>query len=137
VNGPVLLYDGTCAFCAEGVQVVLRHDRRKLLRFAPLEGEFGAAVRQRHRELAGLDTMVWVDPPHGSVPERIFVRSCAGLRLAAYLGGVWRAALLGWLLPRAVRDALYDFIARHRHGLSTTQPQCMVPHGDARDRFLA
>ena len=136
MNWPVLLYDGACGFCAEGVQVVLRHDRRRLLRFAPLEGEFAAAVRRRHQALAAVDSMVWVEPPHGSTPERVFIRSGAGLRVAAYLGGVWRAALVGWLLPRPLRDALYDFIARHRHDLSN-RPRCVIPQDDVRDRFLA
>ena len=58
----VLLYDGTCGFCADSVQLVLRHDRRRTLRFASLQGAFGTAVRARHPELARADTVVWVDP---------------------------------------------------------------------------
>jgi predicted DCC family thiol-disulfide oxidoreductase YuxK len=134
---PVLLYDGTCGFCAESVQVVLRFDRRGHLRFAPLDGEFGAEVRSRHPELAGVDSMVWVDPPRGDRPERVLVRSSAGLRIASYLGGIWRAALLGWLLPRPLRDGLYDFVARHRHRIAGAHDSCLVPGPSVRDRFLS
>ena len=41
-HGPVLLYDGDCGFCAESVQLVLRHERRRRVRFAPLQGVFAA-----------------------------------------------------------------------------------------------
>ena len=133
---PVLLYDGTCGFCAESVQLILRHDRRGALRFAPLEGTFGRSVRARHPAVADVDSMMWVDPPRGGRPERVFIRSTAGLRIAAYLGGVWRVALLGWLLPRVLRDGLYDFVARHRHQLTGSREVCVVPSPVTRDRFL-
>src|SRR5687768_4535202 len=55
---PVLLYDDTCGFCAESVQLVLKHDRRGTLQFASLYGSFGAAVLARHPHLAGVDSMV-------------------------------------------------------------------------------
>jgi predicted DCC family thiol-disulfide oxidoreductase YuxK len=131
----VLLYDGTCAFCAESVQTVLRYDRRGTLKFAPLHGVFSASVRARHPELGSIDSMVWVEPaPGGS--QRVFVRSAAALRVARYLGGIWRVALLGRLLPEEVRDALYDFVARHRHRLARPQESCLVVPPEQSDRFL-
>src|SRR2546428_3475990 len=110
---PVLLYDGDCGMCAEGVQRVLRYDHRGTLRFAPLQGTFAASVRARHPELDDVDSMVWVEPA-GDGSERLFIRSSAGLRIARYLGGLWNVLLVGHLLPTFWRDALYDFIARHR-----------------------
>jgi predicted DCC family thiol-disulfide oxidoreductase YuxK len=131
----VLLYDGTCAFCAESVQTVLRHDRSGTLKFAPLHGVFAASVRARHPELESIDSMVWVDPaPGGS--EQVLVRSAAALRVARYLGGVWRVALLARLLPEAARDALYDFIARHRHRMARPPEGCLVVPQEQGDRFL-
>jgi predicted DCC family thiol-disulfide oxidoreductase YuxK len=134
-DAPVLLYDGECGFCAESVQLVLRHDRRRLARFAPLQGRFGAEIRARHPELAAVDSMLWVEPA-GPDRERIFDRSTAALHLARYLGGVWRVLLLGYLVPPSLRDRLYDFIARHRHQLSGTRPSCLVVPPNQRQRFL-
>src|SRR5688500_7691993 len=54
----VLLYDGTCGLCNGAVQLVLRHDRRGTLRFAPLQGEFGRAAFARHPEIQGVDSVV-------------------------------------------------------------------------------
>lgn len=132
---PVLLYDGACGFCAESVQLVLRHERRGRVRFAPLQGVFAASVRSRHPELQSVDSMLWVEPAESGA-DRVFVRSAAVLRLASYLGGVWRVLLLGYLLPTAVRDGLYDFIARHRHQVAGTRNTCVVVPPNLRDRFL-
>jgi predicted DCC family thiol-disulfide oxidoreductase YuxK len=133
---PVLLYDGTCGFCADSVQLVLRHDRRRTLRFASLQGAFGAAVRARHPELARADTVVWVDPASEGRGERVLLRSDAALEVAAYLGGWFHLARVAAILPRPLRDAAYDLVARHRHQLSGDGPSCLVPAPDARARFL-
>lgn len=135
---PVLLYDGECGFCAESVQLVLRYERRGTVRFAPLQGAFAASVRARHPEIASIDSMLWVEPAEANSgsSERIFVRSAAALRLVRYLGGVWRVLLLGYLLPARLRDALYDFVARHRHQIAGARDACLVIPSDRRHRFI-
>ncbi len=116
---PVLLYDGQCGMCTDGVQRVLRHDHQGTLRFAPLQGTFAATVKARHPELDSVDSMVWVEPA-GDGSEQLFIRSSAGLRIARYLGG----------------DALYDFVARHRHTIAGRSDHCLVPTPEIRSRFL-
>ena len=133
--GALLLYDGDCGFCAASVQLVLRHDRRRTLRFASLQGPTGAAIRARHPELAAVDSVIWVDDAGHAGAERVTVRSAAALRVARYLGRGWRVlGILGWLVPRPVRDAAYDLIARHRMRL--TAPACVLPDARERSRFV-
>jgi predicted DCC family thiol-disulfide oxidoreductase YuxK len=132
---PVLLYDGTCGFCTESVQTVLRHDRRGKMRFAALQGEFGRAVLARHPELQSIDSMILVEQAADGT-ERIAVKSDSALRIASHLGGIWRVMLLGRLVPRVVRDALYDFIARHRHQIKRSRQECLVPTPEFQSRFL-
>ncbi len=79
--------------------------------------------------------MIWVEDPD-STDERILIRSDAGLRIARYMGGVWHLARLGRVVPRPLRDAAYDFIARHRHQLVAGREQCYVPSPAVRRRFL-
>jgi predicted DCC family thiol-disulfide oxidoreductase YuxK len=136
LTGPVLLYDGTCGFCAESVQLVLRHDRRGTLRFAPIQGALGTAVRASHPELEGVDSMVWVEPRPTGASSRVLTRSDAGLRIARYLGGWWRLAGAFGVVPRPIRDAAYNLVARHRHRLLAGGPACLVPEPEVRARFL-
>lgn len=132
----VLLYDGTCGVCAASVQFVLRHERRHSLQFAALDGEFGAALRRSHPELAGVDSMLWVEAgPDGATGE-VLARSEAVLRVLRYLGGVWSLALLGAVVPRLIRDAAYDLFAKHRHRFVKPPDQCFMPTPDVRARFL-
>ena len=135
-DGPLLLYDGSCGFCARSVQFVLEHEgRRRTMCFAALESRVGKAVRSRCPELAGVDSVIWYEPATATRPDRVLVRSSAALAVARYLGGTWWVlGVLGWLVPRVIRDAVYDRIARHR--LEIASQACMLPTPDQRARFL-
>ena len=135
-DAPVLLYDGACGVCAWSVQFVLQHElpsRRGALRFAPLQGAFGTAVRARYAELQGVDSVVWFDPADRSTPVR--VRSDAALQTLRHLGGVWALmGALGRCVPRPVRDLVYNAIATRRMTLAA--PRCLLPTPEERQRFL-
>ena len=135
----LLLYDGTCGFCAESVQFVLRHEGAsdRSLRFASLQSPTGVDVRARHPELEGVDSVIWVEAGVAGQPERVFVRSAAVFRVLRYLGGVWTGlAVVGAIVPAFVRDAVYDWVARHRHQLIRRGKACLLPTPEQRERFV-
>lgn len=137
-RSPILLYDGTCGFCAWNVQFILRHDRRRrTLRFASLQSEAGTDLHARHPELRNIDSVIWLDPADGKNPERVLVRSAAVLRVLQYIGGPWRAlATLGSIVPRFLRDAVYDLVARNRQRLAGAGTSCLMPTPEERARFM-
>jgi predicted DCC family thiol-disulfide oxidoreductase YuxK len=56
---------------------------------------------------------------------------------ATYLGGGWRwMARVGRLVPRKLRDAVYDLVARNRHRLARRSERCLLPTPEQRRRFL-
>lgn len=134
----ILLFDGTCGFCAQSVQFVLaREKERHTLRFAALQSTIGTDVQSRHPELANVDSVIWFEPAAGGEPEAVYVRSTAALRVLRYLGGMWRPlGLLGLVVPRILRDAVYKLIAKHRHQIISTDPSCLLPTPEQRSRFL-
>jgi len=135
VSQNLLLFDGTCGFCAASVQFILRHERRGTLRFAPLQGRTADEVLRRHPELLGVDSMVWVEGL-GGPSETVRVRSGAVLQVASYLGRFWQVAQLGRLLPSRLADAVYDLVARHRHRIFQEPESCYLPPPEVRERFL-
>jgi predicted DCC family thiol-disulfide oxidoreductase YuxK len=121
------------------VRFVLRHDRRGTLRFAPLQSPFGQRVIEQHPHLRNVDSVVWFDESDvaamASGGPRISVRSDAALRVGQYLGGFWSiVARLARLVPRPLRDAAYNLIARYRYQLS--RQQCLLPSAEERRRFI-
>ncbi len=130
----LVLYDGECGVCQRGVQVLLRLDRKGRLRFAPLQGDAAADLRNRHADvLSGVDSLVLVQGL-GTAEESIYLRSTAAIRSVVTIGGAWRLAVLLLLIPRRWRDAVYNWIARRRHLLAP--PSCRLPSPEERNRFL-
>lgn len=134
LDGPILVYDGDCGFCARSVQFVLAHDRRGVVRFAARDGEAGRALRARHR-LEAVESLLWVDLRDGR--EVVYVYSDAVLQTAHYLGGAYRAlAALGGVVPRVLRDPVYNLIARMRRRILGGAAACHLPRPQELARML-
>ena len=127
---PVAFFDGVCNLCNRSVDFLLRHDRRGLLRFAPLQGPTFAAVARDHPELSGTDSFVLAER------GRVHVRSSAALRAAMALGGVWRLSGALLVVPRPLRDRAYDFLARRRYRWFGRRESCRLPTPELRARFF-
>jgi predicted DCC family thiol-disulfide oxidoreductase YuxK len=136
VRHAVLLYDGVCGLCNRLVEFVIRRDREGNLRYAPLQGRYGQAALKRHPALEGTDSVVFLVTSPRDGAEYAFVRSEAVLRLAAYLGGRWRILHLARLIPRPLRDLLYDTIARRRYAIFGRSDRCVIPTTHIRSRFF-
>jgi predicted DCC family thiol-disulfide oxidoreductase YuxK len=130
-NG-IVFYDGVCGLCDRWVRFILRRDKHKTLRFAPLQG---VSAKARPDLPAELRTVVFVTRV-GTLAEQSFARSEAALRLLDHVGGFWR--LISWLriIPRPIRDAVYDAIARRRYRWFGKFEACPLPPPEWRERFL-
>ncbi len=132
---PVLLYDGICGVCNGAVQTILRLDPHGSLRFAPLQGQFAEGVIDRHPNLSGVDSIVFVEDPGGPA-EQVAIKTDAALRVAEYLGGPWHAFRAAAVIPEPLRDRLYDGFARVRYRVFGTHDTCPIPPPEVRARFL-
>ena len=133
---PVLLYDGLCSFCNGAVQFVLKRDSRGAIRFAALQGDYAREVIARHPELAGVDSLILVEPDAATGIEKVYVRSAGALRTARYLDGAWRLTRALAIVPRPIRDWAYDLFARWRYRLFGRYDSCPIPTPEQRARFL-
>ena len=65
-----------------------------------------------------------------------YTKSTAVLRILRFLGGAWSTLYIFALIPRSVRDGIYDFIARHRYGWFGRTTSCRALTTDIADRFV-
>ena len=135
-SNPIVLYDGVCGLCNHAVQFLLKRDRRDRLRFASLQSDFAATLLKRHGvDNQDLDT-VYVVLDQGEAGEALLAKSDAFLQFAKEIGGVWSIARLGRIIPRPVRNWLYDFVARHRYQVFGKHETCMLPDPRHKHKFI-
>ena len=135
-SNPIVLYDGVCGLCNGAVQFLLKRDRGDRLRFASLQSDFAATLLKRHGvNHNDLDT-VYVVLNRGEGNEALLARSDAFLRLAKEIGGVWSIAGMGRIIPRPIRNWLYDLVARHRYQVFGKYESCMLPNPRHKHKFI-
>ena len=131
-GGPILLFDGVCNLCHGIVQWVISHDPAARFRFASLQSDAGRALLAAHRlPLDAMDTVVLI------AGDAHWQKSSAALEVLRQLGGAWALASALRFVPRPLRDAAYDWVARNRYGWFGKQSECWLPTPELRARFLA
>src|ERR1700723_2053571 len=128
-----IFYDGHCGLCHGAVRFIIARDPRgRLFRYAPLEGATFAALVPAEKR-AGLPDSVVVLTDDG----RLLIRSDASIHILRRLGGFWRGigAIIA-VIPLAIRDGVYNFIARVRYRVFGRRLEvCPVTPSELRARF--
>jgi predicted DCC family thiol-disulfide oxidoreductase YuxK len=128
----MLFYDGHCGLCHRAVTFVLAHDRGRAFRFAPLQGETFQKIVTPERQKTLPDSVVVM-----TGDGRLLVRSDAFLHIFLKLGGFWKVlAIVVRIVPRGVRDFVYDFVASIRFRVFGRREElCPVMPPELRARF--
>ena len=128
---PILLFDGVCNLCNSSVQWVIERDSAAKFRFASLQSETGQRILQEHHLPTGeLNTVVLVDS------GKVYTCSDVPLRIFGNLGGLWPMLKVLFIVPRPLRNAVYDWIARNRYKWFGKKEACWLPTPALKTRFL-
>jgi predicted DCC family thiol-disulfide oxidoreductase YuxK len=126
----VILYDGVCVFCSRWIRFVAKRDVARRFRFTAIQSDYG-------RRLAAAFGIDPADPDtnavvHGGIA---YFKSDAALTVLSYLPG-W-----GWVhvlrrLPKGLRDAVYNLVARNRYRIFGKYEACFIPDASIRARII-
>lgn len=128
---PVLLFDGVCNLCNSSVQFIIERDPDALFRFASLQSEEGQSLLQAFdNRPEDLSSVVLIQD------GQLYARSDAALKVARQLKGLWPLLYAFIVIPRRIRDAVYNWIAKNRYRWFGKQDACMMPTPGMSSRFL-
>ena len=128
----IILFDGVCNLCNSSVQFILKRDRMNLFQFASLQGHFGQELlRARQWKQDHFNSFILLE---GSI---IYTRSTAVLRVCKHLGGIWGFAYAFMIIPKFLRDAIYNLIAKNRYKWFGRREECWVPTPELQGKFLS
>ena len=127
----VVLFDGVCNLCSSSVQFIIAHNSKKNLRFASLQSDFGQAELRRYQLLPEVRTIVLIKD------GKAFTRSDAVLKICKDLNGLYPLLSLYEIVPRNLRDWIYNFIARNRYRWFGKKDQCWIPTPELQERFIS
>jgi predicted DCC family thiol-disulfide oxidoreductase YuxK len=128
----IILFDGVCNLCNASVSFVIERDRKNVFQFASLQSSFGQEVLKKHQlSSSDFDSMILLQ--NGTIHQR----SDAALRIAKELSGAWKLLYGFIIVPRFIRNGMYNFVARNRYKWFGKQEACMIPTPELKAKFIA
>src|SRR6478609_7099611 len=107
---PIILFDGICNLCNASVQYVIRHDSKQIFRFASLQSPFAQEILLNNNlPVKDFNSFVLVEN------NNIFTRSTAALKVARKLNGFIKLLYAFIIIPKFIRDAVYNIVAKNRY----------------------
>ncbi|OAZ42183.1 thiol-disulfide oxidoreductase DCC family protein [Paenibacillus polymyxa] len=129
----IVLVDGVCHFCQGATRFIIKRDPKGIFHFGSLQSEVGQELlRAGGLSTDQLDTLVLIED------GTYYTRSTAALRIAKRLRFPYPLAYVFILIPRFVRNAAYNWVARNRYRWfgKDEEDQCQIPPPEIRKRFF-
>ncbi|QLC25895.1 DUF393 domain-containing protein [Parasphingopyxis algicola] len=128
---PLIVFDGDCVLCSRSMRLILKLDRAERFRLTPAQGEIGQGL-YRHLGLPTDRFETYLLVADGTIHQR----STAIVEIAKRLGWPWKAGAALAIVPRPLRDALYNLVARHRYRIFGRRTACGIADPALRQRML-
>ena len=128
---PIILFDCVCNFCNGSVNFLIRQDKKNVFRFAALQSQTAQKLlAQYKKQKKGFESFVLMQD------GKAYEKSSAALKVLKKLPWYWKWAQVFWIVPKFIRDGVYDVIARNRYKWFGKKEECMIPTSEVRNRFL-
>jgi predicted DCC family thiol-disulfide oxidoreductase YuxK len=127
----IVLFDGICNLCNGSVNFILKHEEDPIFRFTSIQSETGKQL------------LKWCGLPDGFNDAVIYIEngtihqgSTAALKIGQSLKFPWSMiSSVGLLVPKVIRDWVYQQIATYRYQWFGKRDVCMVPTKELKARF--
>ena len=130
-DNPLVLFDGICNFCNYWVNFAIKRDKKNRLKFTPIQGETAKKILPQYSiSTNSLSSVIFIDK------GKAYTQSSAALKICRYLNGGWKLFYGLNIIPKPIRDFVYNIIARNRYKWFGKKDSCMIPSPEIKSRFL-
>jgi len=127
----VILFDGVCNLCNGAVNFIIDRDKTGKFKFASLQSIYGQEyLANNDFPHDDFESMVFQQGDH------VYTRSAAVLKIAQNMSGLWPLLYGFIIIPKFLRDAVYNYIASNRYRFFGKRDHCRVPTPELKAKFL-
>lgn len=128
---PIILFDGICNFCNSAVNFTLKRNTKADILFAPMQSSSGQKIlSQYHLPADRMESFVFIEN------KKPYKQSTAALKVCRHLNGLWPLCYGFIIIPKFIRDGIYNWVAKNRYKWFGVRQQCMIPTPEIKSRFL-
>ncbi len=130
-ENPIILFDGFCNLCNGAVQFVIKRDKKNCFTFASLQSDEGQKLLKKFDlPTTDFNSFILIED------DKAFTRSAAALKVAKNLNGLWSSLYGLMIVPKFIRDGVYNWVAKNRYKWFGKKNACMIPTPELKARFL-
>lgn len=122
----IIVFDGICGLCNKSIDLLMKLDTQKHFRYTSIQGEF---VKTLDIE-PDIDSIIFYE--NGI----LYYKSTAILKILRSLGGIWVISNVFYLIPKVIRDFIYDVIAKYRYKIFGKMESCRLPNAGEEELFI-
>lgn len=131
-NKGIIIFDGYCNLCSGLVNFLIKIDKKDYFRFAPLQSDWTRRILASHAISINYNESIIL-----LIENKIFLKSDAVLEIISKLTGFWHFFKVFRIIPKPIRDYLYDFVAKYRYRIFGKKQTCMVGTEINRYKFIS
>ena len=119
LKNPIVIFDGDCAFCNKSVMLVLKKDKTQTIEVCSNQSEMGIALIKEYGISVDINsTIIYI------LNDKVYYKSTAALTISKKLKGLYPLLYAFIIVPKFIRDSVYDFIAKHRKKIVKDEFSC-------------
>ena len=127
----IVLFDGVCNLCSSSVQFILKHDKKNQFLFGSLQGKAGQEyLKKFNLPVDALNSFMLVED------DKLYTCSSGALRMLRHLGNGWQLLYAFTIVPKFMRDGVYNIIAKNRYKWFGKKEECWIPTQELKAKFL-
>jgi predicted DCC family thiol-disulfide oxidoreductase YuxK len=128
----VILFDGVCKLCNAWSNFIIQHDHQHVYKLCSVQSDEGQKIL-KHFGLPTdvFDSMLYVEG------DAVYKQSDAFFNVVTQLGFPWKVVCIFRIIPKPLRNWLYDRIALNRYRLFGKYDACLLPTADHEARYLS
>ena len=127
----IILFDGVCNLCNHLVAFLIRYDKNNIFHFAAQQTTAGEKIIRQFNLIDKGNSVIFIKE------GIIYYKSDAIIEIAKQINGWPQILKYGFLIPKFLRDGIYNLIAKNRYFLFGKQEACPIPSEDHRKRYIS
>jgi len=127
----IVYYDGVCGLCDGFVELLVKFDKNRKIKFSSLQGKSGRILLNKlNLDLEEFDTVLF------KVNDQVYTKSTAVFKIINSIGGIIKLFLVFNLLPRRFNDWIYSKIAKNRFKIFGKLDKCDISKFNKPGQFI-
>lgn len=132
MNTGLILFDGVCNFCNYWVDFIIQRDQKAFFRFVPIQSRFARNLTAELKiDASKSDTIILL------VNEKVYFKSDAVMQITKKLDGLWKLLYVFMIIPKPIRDLIYNLFAKNRYNWFGRKKSCRIPSKFEESRFIS